>query len=99
MLPTKRLLCLRLRLSLVNIYGVEEYVTRIQMPPKPIEPGETLTFEHTIFNFTANAADILMLFLKRSEDLYSNISLANPEDIPYSDPKHNKNNPKFGNDF
>ncbi|MCH9844345.1 MAG: hypothetical protein K0U39_02445 [Alphaproteobacteria bacterium] len=88
-----------IRLSLVNVYGVEEYITRIKMPPKPIQPNETLTFEHTIFNFTENAADILMLFLKRSEDLYSNISLANPEDIPYSDGRNNRREGKFGSTF
>ncbi|MCH9853826.1 MAG: zinc-ribbon domain-containing protein [Alphaproteobacteria bacterium] len=74
-----------LRLSLVNIYGVEEYVTRIKMSPQPIAPDATITFEHTIFDFTQNAADILILFLKRSEDLYSNVSLANPDEIPYKD--------------
>ncbi len=87
-----------LRLSLINIYGAEEYVTRIKMPPKPIKPDETLTFEHTIFNFSANAADILMLFLKRSEDLYSNVNLENPDDIPYSN-SDDEPARKFGSTF
>ncbi len=73
-----------LRVALNNIYGKEEYSTRIKIPIETIGPGETASFEHTIFNFPVNASDLFIVFLKRSEELYSAIRFNNT-DIPIFD--------------
>ncbi len=64
-----------LYVSLSNVFGKEIYSIRIDTPQELLESGESVTFEHTIFNFPDNSADIIMLFLNRSENLYTTIGL------------------------
>ena len=66
-----------LMLSLNNVYGAQDYTVRVRFDDRILGAKQTEPFSHTIFDFKSTSSDIVLLFLNRSEDLYTKISLNN----------------------